>query len=63
MITKEDVLKTLESMPEEFDVEELIERLIVIDKIQQGLDDIKHGRVYTEEEVMKKVDEWVVNEQ
>ncbi|MFH1050758.1 MAG: hypothetical protein V1779_07490 [bacterium] len=59
MITKEQVLIALESMPDEFDVDELIESLIVIDKINQGLDDIKHGRVHTEEEVMKKVDEWV----
>jgi predicted transcriptional regulator len=56
---KEQVSEALKIMPERFDVEDIIERLILLDKIQQGLDDIEHSKVYTKEEVMKKVERWL----
>ncbi len=60
MITKKQLLERIESMPEEsFDSKDIVlERLILIDKIQQGLDDIENGRVYTMEEVKKRIEKW-----
>lgn len=44
---KQQVLNSLENLPEEFSAEELIERLIFIDKVEQGLKDAREGRTIT----------------
>lgn len=51
MISKEKILNTLKDMPEEFSAEELIKRVILLDKVAKGLEDIEEGRTYTVEEV------------
>ena len=44
---KQQVLNSMENLPEEFSAEELIERLIFIDKVEQGLKDAREGRTIT----------------
>lgn len=58
-ITKEKIIEVIKAMPEnEFEeIEVLLERLVLLDKIQNAEDDIKAGRVYTNdqmEEIVKK---------
>ncbi len=55
---KSQVLKTLQAMPDEFPVDELIEKLIVLQKIGEGQKQVQAGRVYTEEEAKKKLEKW-----
>ncbi|MDX2304557.1 MAG: hypothetical protein NW226_17245 [Microscillaceae bacterium] len=47
---KQEVLDTLDSFPEEFKLDDLIEKLILIDKIQEAQKDIAEGNVYSLEE-------------
>jgi predicted transcriptional regulator len=60
MITKLDVQNQIDSMPNEFSLDEFIERLIVIDKIKQGLKDVEQGNVLTEDEMDKEMATWFV---
>ena len=59
MITKEILKNTIDNLPEIFDVEEIIEKLIVLDKIDQGLKDIEESNVYTTKEVKQSLDKWL----
>ncbi len=59
MLTKEKIKKTIDSLPDNFTIEEVIEELIVIDKIEQGLKDVEEGNVYSTEEVREKLDKWL----
>ena len=38
-------------LPETFDLDLLVERLLVIEKIEKGLEDVREGRVIPNEEV------------
>jgi hypothetical protein len=38
MLTKENVIKTISKFPESFPLDELIEKLIFMDKVEKGLD-------------------------
>ena len=58
MVTKEKVLASIEGMPNEFDLEELFERLIFIQKVEEGLEDARAGRVISAEELLKEVRTW-----
>lgn len=51
---KSQLIETLNTMSEDFTIEELVERLIVIEKIDRGMKDIKEGRSMSHEEVKDK---------
>lgn len=50
-MNKTTVVNVLRSLPETFPLDVLLERLIVAEKIEQGLDDVKHGRLVDHDEV------------
>ncbi|MFN0200415.1 MAG: hypothetical protein ACKVTZ_02790 [Bacteroidia bacterium] len=59
MIDKTEVLMTLQNMPAQFTIDELMEKLILIQKIHQGQEDIKNGKSYTTEEAKEKLKKWL----
>lgn len=58
MLTKSLVTKQLEKLPEEFTLDDLMERLILIQKVELGLKDSDEDKVITEEELDNEIDEW-----
>jgi hypothetical protein len=42
------VLDSIRDLPDKLEVEDLIERFILIDKIQKGIDDVASDRVWNE---------------
>jgi len=58
MITKANVEQQLKTLPSEFSIDELIERLVIIEKIEQGEKDISEGKYKTHEEDGKIISQW-----
>ncbi len=58
MLTKELVSKQLDNLPEKFSVDQLFEKIILIDKIERGIEDIKKGDFFSEEEMDKEFEKW-----
>ncbi len=58
MLTKEMVYTSLKEMPEEFELDEFIERLIFVQKIKRGLEQIGEGKVKSHDEVKQMVSTW-----
>jgi hypothetical protein len=56
---KSTVLDSLANLPDEFSIEEIIERLIIIEKIDMGRQDVKEGKVNTEEQAKEKLSKWL----
>lgn len=56
---KLQILETIQGMPDEFSVHELIERLMILHKIEEGQRQVQEGKIYTEEEAKKKLDSWL----
>ncbi len=44
-MNKTKVIETLKHLPNEFSTEELIDRLLFIEKVDQGAQDVKEGKV------------------
>jgi predicted transcriptional regulator len=53
-MNKKTVQTTINQLPEEFTLDELVERLIFVNKIERGLKDSEEGRVISHEEVKKR---------
>ena len=58
-MNKRAVVKTIEELPEEFTLEEIIERLIVLEKIEKGRADARAGNVFTETEAKQRLGKWL----
>lgn len=52
---KSDFIYILKDMPDEFSAEELIEKILLVQKKEIGLNQVKLGKVYSETETAKKV--------
>lgn len=58
MLTKEIVNDQIKEMPMEFTLDELIERLLVVEKISRGIKEVELGKTISEEELDKKMEKW-----
>ena len=60
MLTKEKIRKPIDTFPDvNLSLETVFERLILIDKVEQGLHDVQEGKVHSTEEVRKKLEQWL----
>ena len=58
MMRKEKVLETVKEFPAEFELKELIERLIFIENVEKGLKELDEGGGIPHEEVKQLVKSW-----
>jgi predicted transcriptional regulator len=58
MLTKEKVKKSIENLPESFMIDQLIEQLIFIEKVEEGLQQSEEGKVITNDTMKKLIDKW-----
>lgn len=60
MLTKEQVLQSITNMPEERfdDIDILLERLVMFEKIYTGLDQLDKGEGVAIDQLQKEMNEW-----
>jgi predicted transcriptional regulator len=59
MLTKDKVRKTVDRLPENFTVDQIVEELMILNRIEEGLKDIDEGRVFTTDQVKKELKTWL----
>ena len=59
MITKTQLINSLNNLPENLTVDQVIDHIIFVEKVQQGLEDVAQGRVYSKEEAREKLNKWL----
>jgi hypothetical protein len=58
MLTKDKVLLSLQNMPEQFSLDELMEKLLLIEKVERGLDQVGRGEIYSSEQARQLLTQW-----
>lgn len=58
MLSKEILKKTIENLPSQFSIDELIERLIFIEKVEEGISQADAGEVVSNEDVKEMMAKW-----
>ncbi len=58
MMTKSVLEEQIKDFPEEFSVDELIEKLILIKKIESGNSQSINGKVVTDSELENEIETW-----
>ena len=59
MTVKEEILELMEQLPDDATIEDAIERLIILYKIQQGLEQLDKGEGIPQEEAKKRIRQWL----
>jgi predicted transcriptional regulator len=59
MITKTHLLSTFDKLPENLTIDQVIDHIIFVEKVQKGLEDSENGRVHTKEEARNKLNKWL----
>lgn len=55
---RDKAIETVKEFPQEFELEELMERLVFIDKIEKGLEQAEQGKVTSHEKVKELRRKW-----
>ena len=56
MLTKEDVVSAINELPESFNIDDVLEKIILLDKIQKGIEQSEQGQVIPDEELDKRLE-------
>jgi hypothetical protein len=59
MLTKDKVKKTIDRLPDKFTVDEIVEELVVLNKIEEGLKDIEEDKVFSTAQVKQELKKWL----
>ena len=59
MITKTQLINSFNNLPENLTVDQVIDHIIFVEKVQQGLEDVAQGRVNTKDEARDKLKKWL----
>ncbi|MDZ7897434.1 MAG: hypothetical protein U5N85_05325 [Arcicella sp.] len=58
MITPNQVIESFQNLPQNTSVEEMIERIIVLEQIETAREQSRNGQVHSNDEVKAMVKEW-----
>lgn len=55
---KQEALETIGKLPDDVDMNEIMYRLYVLNKIRSGREDIEAGRTLSHEELLREIVQW-----
>jgi hypothetical protein len=59
MLTKKQVLSAVKNMPDTFDTVQLFDHILLIDKVEEGRQQLKAGKGLSTQEAKKKLKKWL----
>jgi hypothetical protein len=59
MLTKNEVIKTISNLPDSFSIDELIDSLVFMDKVERGLAQSKDNLVVTKQQAKQRLSKWL----
>ena len=58
MLTKQKLKEQIDKFPDEFSIEELVERLILIEKVENGMNQSERGEIISDADLDNEVEKW-----
>jgi len=59
MLTKNEVIKTISNLPDSFSIDELIDRLVFIDKVERGIAQSDENFIFSKQQAKKRLAKWL----
>lgn len=61
MLIKSNVIKTIAGFPDKFSIDELVDKMILLDKIEKGVHQANNNQVISDAELDNMIKEWVAS--
>ena len=58
MLTKEKIKKAIDTLPDTFTIDELIDQIIFAEKVEEGIKQSDEGIIISNDDVKKMIDLW-----
>lgn len=58
MLTKNQVINSLKEMPDQFSIDDLVDKLILMQRIETGLEQSKKGDVHSSKNAKEMLKQW-----
>lgn len=58
MLTRKKLKEQIDKFPEEFSIDELVERLIFIEKVEKGMTQSERGEIISDTDLDIEVEKW-----
>jgi hypothetical protein len=55
---KQEALRTINALPDDTDIEEIMYRLYVLDKVRKGQNDIEQKQILSSDELKREIETW-----
>lgn len=59
MLTKKKLLQSIKDLPEKFSVEEIMDRIVLLQKIEAGLEQSAKGNILSTESARRRLKKWL----
>ncbi len=59
MLTKEKIISELQKLPENVTIDEVLDHIVLLEKIEKGIYQADTGQVLSEVEVNEKITSWL----
>jgi len=59
MLTKEKIISGIQKLPDSVTVDEILDQILLLEKIEKGIDQADNGKVLTEKELDKRLSKWL----
>ena len=56
---KRNAIEVIQRLPDESSYEDIVERLLFLQKVEAGLEDIREGRVVSHDEAKRRLSRWL----
>lgn len=60
MLTRDKVIDTIKKLPDTFSIDEVIDRIVLLEKIETGLLQSKKGELIADEDLNNHLPSWLV---
>ena len=57
--TKQDAIKLIQELPDDANLEDIVERFAFVQKVQRGLDQAQRGETLSDDTVRQRLNKWL----
>ena len=58
MLTKEKIIDGINKLPESFTIDDVLDQVILISKIERGIEQAENGQIVPDEEIDERIGKW-----
>ncbi|MBL7113701.1 MAG: hypothetical protein ISS19_17310 [Bacteroidales bacterium] len=59
MLTKEKIIAGIQKLPDNATIDEVLDHILLLEKIEKGIDQADKGKVLAEEDVDQRINKWL----